>query len=258
MAFSRQFMDLSGPDIGEALSADSVVVVPLGAVEQHGPHLPLGTDLIVAEAVARATIEAHGKAHDAWMLPPLGFTKSNEHAWSPGTIWLSAQTLLSVLDDIGRCIATTPARRVLFLNGHGGNSALLQVANRELRVKHGLRTFLAHPHMPADQGGSSAAGELGMGIHGGTDETSVMLHLRPDLVDMSKAVRRVPEKLARNRHVKFGGSVPFGWMSNDFFPEGHIGDPTGATAELGASMFTTAVATLGEVLEEVSKFDFGR
>ena len=121
-------MDLSGPDIGDVLSADSIIVVPLGAVEQHGPHLPLGTDLVVAEAVARATIEAHGATHDAWMLPPLGFTKSNEHAWSPGTIWLSAQTLLSVLDDIGRCIATTPARRVLFLNGHGGNSALLQLS----------------------------------------------------------------------------------------------------------------------------------
>jgi creatinine amidohydrolase len=251
-------MDLSGPDIGDVLTADSIVMVPLGAVEQHGPHLPLGTDLIVAEAVARATIEKHGDEHDAWMLPPLGFTKSNEHAWSPGTIWLSAQTLLSVLDDIGRCIATTPARRVLFLNGHGGNSALLQVANRELRVRHGLKTFLAHPHMPADQGGSSAEGELGMGIHGGTDETSVMLHLRPDLVDMSKAVRRVPEKLAQNKHVRFGGSVPFGWLSNDFFPEGHIGDPTGATADLGAAMFATAVNTLGEVLGEVSRFDFGR
>ena len=251
-------MELSGPRVGDVLSADSIIIVPLGAVEQHGPHLPLGTDLIVAEAVARATVEVHGEEHDAWMLPPLGFTKSNEHAWSPGTMWLSAQTLLSVLDDIGRCIAATPARRVLFLNGHGGNSALLQVANRELRVKHGLRTFLAHPHMPADQGGGSAAGELGMGIHGGTDETSVMLHLRPDLVDMSLAVRRVPEKIAENKHVKFGGSVPFGWLSNDFFPEGHIGDPTGASAELGASMFATAVSTLGEVLGEVSRFDFGR
>ena len=258
MGYSRQFMDLSGPEIAEVLTKDSIVIVPLGAVEQHGPHLPLGTDLIVADAVARAAVDAHGEEHDAWMLPPLGFTKSNEHAWSPGTIWLSAQTLLSVLDDIGRCIATTPASRVLFLNGHGGNSALLQVANRELRVKHGLRTFLAHPHMPADQGGSSAAGELGMGIHGGTDETSVMLHLRPDLVNMSKAVRRVPERMAGNKHVRFGGSVPFGWLSNDFFPEGHIGDPTAASAELGSTMFNTAVATLGEVLGEVSRFDFGR
>ena len=258
MRLSRHMVDLAGPEVGDVLGADSIVVIPLGAVEQHGPHLPLGTDLFVADAVARATIEAHGETHDAWLLPPLGYTKSNEHAWSPGTVWLSATTLLSVLDDIGRCIAATPARRVLFLNGHGGNSALLQVANRELRVSHGLRTFLAHPHMPADQGGSSAVNELGMGIHGGADETSVMLHLRPDLVDMSKAVRRVPEEIARNKHVRFGGSVPFGWLSNDFFPEGHIGDPTGATAELGAQMFSTAVETLGEVLGEVSRFDFGR
>jgi creatinine amidohydrolase len=97
-----------------------------------------------------------------------------------------------------------------------------------------------------------------MGIHGGTDETSVMLHIRPDLVDMSKAVRRVPEGMAGNKHVRFGGSVPFGWLSNDFFPEGHIGDPTLASAELGASTFATAVSTLGEVLGEVSRFDFGR
>ncbi|MFZ9393296.1 MAG: creatininase family protein [Ilumatobacteraceae bacterium] len=258
MPKSRILAELPGAAVGDVVSRDSIVVLPLGAVEQHGPHLPLGTDLFVADAVSRAAVEAHGETHDAWLLPPLGFTKSNEHAWSAGTVWLSAETLLAVLNDIGRSIAATPATRLLFLNGHGGNSALLQVANRELRLKHGLRTFLAHPHMPADQGGTSAAGELGMGIHGGTDETSVMLHIRPDLVDMSKAVRRVPEGMAGNKHVRFGGSVPFGWLSNDFFPEGHIGDPTLASAELGASMFATAVSTLGEVLGEVSRFDFGR
>lgn len=258
MPSTRFLADLPGAAVGDVLSRDSIVVLPLGAVEQHGPHLPLGTDLFVADAVSRAAVAEHGEAHDVWLLPPLGFTKSNEHAWSPGTVWLSAETLLAVLNDIGRSIAATPATRLLFLNGHGGNSALLQVANRELRLRHGLRTFLAHPHMPADQGGSSATGELGMGIHGGTDETSVMLHIRPDLVDMSKAVRRVPEGMAGNTHVRFGGSVPFGWLSNDFFPEGHIGDPTLATADLGSRMFGTAVATLGEVFGEVSRFDFGR
>ena len=89
------------------------------------------------------------------------------------------RTLLAVLDDIGRCVAMTPAQRLVFLNGHGGNSALLDVANRELRLNHGLMTFLTHPGMPADQGGASPADELGMGVHGGTDETSMMLHLAP-------------------------------------------------------------------------------
>jgi creatinine amidohydrolase len=130
--------------------------------------------------------------------------------------------------------------------------------NRELRLKYGLQTFLAHPHMPADQGGSSAASELGMGVHGGMDETSVMLHLRPDLVDMSLAVRRVPEGLATNEQVRFGGRVAFGWLSNDFFPEGHIGDPTGANAEVGAQMIDGAVKGLAGALREIVTFDFGR
>ena len=112
--------------------------------------------------------------------------------------------------------------------------------------------------MPADQGGTSAADELGMGIHGGTDETSVMLHLRPDLVDMSSAERRVPEKLAANQWVRFGGRVSFGWLSNDFHPEGYIGDPTAATAERGKRLFEGAVGGLVEAFHEIATFDFGR
>ncbi len=258
IADTRRLEELRAPEVGTRLSSSSVIVVPLGAIEQHGPHLPLNTDLIVAAAAAEALVGRAGKECDAWLLPPLAYTKSNEHAWAPGTMWLSATTMLSVLDDIGRCIAATPARNVLFLNGHGGNSALVQVANRELRLRHGLRTFLAHPHVPADQGGGSHPSELGMGVHGGMDETSVMLHLRPELVDMTSAVRSVPEGLARNRHVRFGGSVPFGWLSDDFFSDGVIGDPTGATAEAGKAMFEASVASLAEALVEISRFDFGR
>ena len=234
----------------------SILVQPLGAVEQHGPHLPFSTDLVIADRVATEAVERVGADLDVWMLPPLAYTKSNEHAWSAGTIWLSATTLLAVLDDIGRCVATTPARKLVFLNGHGGNSALVAAANRELRLAHGLMTFLAHPSIPPDQGGTSAAGELGMGIHGGTDETSLMLHLAPDLVDMSVATRNVPEHLADNDHVRFGGSVAFGWLSNDFGPDGHIGDPTPATAELGAQLFEGAVATFCDALAEIASFEF--
>lgn len=258
MNSSRSLADLRAPQIDSVLSAASIVVLPLGAIEQHGPHLPMNTDFVVAEAAAQAAVNKVGEEVDAWLLPALPFTKSNEHAWSSGTIWLSASTLMSVIDDIGRSIAATPARRLMFINGHGGNSALTQVMNRELRLKYGLQTFLAHPHMPADQGGSSSESELGMGIHGGMDETSVMLHLRPELVDMSQAVRRVPEKLSENKHVKFGGRVAFGWLSNDFFPDGHIGDPTGATAEIGQKMFASAVDGLCDAMREISRFDFGR
>ncbi len=252
---SRQLADLRAPQLEQLITPRSIFVQPLGAVEQHGPHLPFNTDLLVADRVATAAVQRVGADLDVWLLPPLAYTKSNEHAWSPGTIWLSATTLLAVLDDIGRCVATTPARKLVFFNGHGGNSALVGVANREIRLAHGLMTFLAHPGVPPDQGGASPTDELGMGIHGGTDETSIMLHLAPELVDMTTATRNVPESLAEYRYVRFGGAVGFGWLSNDFGPDGHIGDPTVATAERGATLFDAAVEAFCEALAEVARFE---
>ena len=257
MPASRFLENLTGPEVGERLREGSVVVWPFGAVEQHGPHLPLSVDSVIAEETARAAVEACGEELDIWLLPALAVTKSNEHAWSPGTLWLTAETLLAVVDDMARSVAATPARRLVFLNAHGGNSALLGVACREVRLKHGLMTFLVHPFVPPDQGGASGEHELAMGIHGGHDETSLMLHLRPELVQMDKATRRIPEHLANNEHVKFGGSVAFGWLSNDFGPDGHIGDPTRATAEEGATLFTAVVERLVEQLREIAAFSFG-
>jgi creatinine amidohydrolase len=97
-----------------------------------------------------------------------------------------------------------------------------------------------------------------MGIHGGLDETSLMLHLRPELVDLPAGFRNVPEGLAPNRYVRFGGAVSFGWLSNDFGPSGHIGDPTGATADRGKQLFEGAVRAFSDALREISRFDFGR
>jgi creatinine amidohydrolase len=252
---TRRLIELRAPEIGTRLTASSIVVQPLGAVEQHGPHLPFDTDLVVAAEVSDAAVAECGDETDCWLLPPLAYTKSNEHAWSAGTIWLSATTLLSVVDDIGRSVSLLPARKLVFVNGHGGNSALLNVACRELRLKYGLMTFLAHPGFPVDQGGTAPAGELGMGVHGGTDETSLMLHLRPERVDMAAAVRNVPEWLAGNQHVRFGGRVSFGWLSDDFGPQGLIGDPTAATAERGKELFEAAVHGLAGALAEVAAFE---
>jgi creatinine amidohydrolase len=251
----RHLAELRFPQVAELLTDRSILVQPVGAIEQHGPHLPLDTDLVVATEVAAATVAEHGDEVDAWLLPALAFSKSDEHAWAPGTFWLSAATFLAVLDDLGRCAAMTPARRLVFLNGHGGNSALLGVALRQLRRHHGLLTFLAHPALPPDQGGASRQEELGMGIHGGADETSLMLHLRPAHVAVDGAGRNVPEHLDTNRHVRFGGAVSFGWLSSDFGSEGHIGDPTLASPERGKQLFEAAVRAFGEALREISAFD---
>lgn len=251
---TRRLDHLRAPQVATALGPESVVVLPLGAIEQHGPHLPLTTDLLIAEAVAAAAVERVGEELDVWLLPGLAYTKSNEHAWAPGSFWLSPTTMLAVLDDIGRSLALTPARRLVFLNGHGGNSALVGVANRELRLHHGLLTFLTHPGVPPDQGGVSAEHELGMGVHGGHDETSLMLHLAPALVDMTTAERRVPEHLADNRYVRFGGTVAFGWLSNDFADDGVIGDPTRADADHGKVLFEGAVESFCAALAEIAAF----
>ena len=259
MSSHRRLADLRASELPGKVSDRSTLVLPLGAIEQHGPHLPYSTDLIVAEAAGAAVVDAAGDDHDLWLMPSLAYTKSNEHAWNSGTFWISATTMLAVLDDIGRSAAATGAKKLALLNGHGGNTALLNVACREIRLKYGLQTFLMHPMVPPDHGGTvSGGGELGMGIHAGLDETSMILHLRPDLVDMSLAARHVPEKLAQNKHVKFGGAVSFGWLSNDFGPEGVIGDPVGANAALGKQIFDGCVRTLGEAFGEISRFDFGR
>ncbi|MGI9595727.1 MAG: creatininase family protein [Acidimicrobiales bacterium] len=255
---SRRLAELRASDLDDKLSAESILVLPLGAIEQHGPHLPFNTDLVIAARCAEEVVATAGDALDLWLLEPLAYTKSNEHAGTPGTIWLGPETMLAVLDDIARSLATTPARKLALLNGHGGNSSLLNVACRELRLNHGFETFLLHPSLPPDQGGADDASpsELGMGIHAGMAETSIMLHLRPELVRMDLVDRNVPEHLASNRHVRFGGSVTFGWLAADFGPTGVIGDPTGANRDAGAGLFKLAVEQLVEALGEVKDFRF--
>lgn len=250
----KELIDLAWPQVADSLTADSVIVLPTGAIEGHGPHLPLATDFYVAQAVAGAAVDQASVDTDVWILPALAYTKSDEHHWAPGTMWLSWDTLMRVIKDIGRSVASTPARRLAFFNGHGGNSALLQVAARELRREYGLRTFVMHASLPADHGGESAAGELGMGVHAGHGETSIMMHVRPDLVDMSLAQRNVPEHLSHFSHVGFGRPVSFGWISNDFGPSGVIGDPTGASADYGKIAFEESVDFAAQALREVAVF----
>ena len=250
------YEDLKGPEVPYVLSESSIILLPVGAIEQHGPHLPMSVDRVIAEETAKAIVERCSNDLDVWLLPTVAVSKSNEHDWSTGTISLRYETLMAVLDDIGRSLSKTPAKKLVLLNGHGGNTTLLNTALRELRLNYSLETFLIHPALPPAYGGSSTEDELGMGIHGGRDETSVFMFLRPDLVDLTKAERRIPEKLDRNKHVKFGGSVSFGWLSNDFHEDGYIGDPTGASIELGETLFNSAVESLCEALAEIKTFSF--
>lgn len=252
---TRNLVDRSGPDLAAALTEESILVLPIGAIEHHGPHLPLSTDFLMAELIGRAVVEAAATTGlDVWLMPALAYTKSDEHHWAPGTIWLSAETLLQTVVDIGRSVSQTPAKTLVFYNSHGGNIALLQVALREVRRQFGLRTFLIGTGITAGDG-VDGPDERGFGIHGGHGETSMILHLRPDLVDLSRAERWIPDHLAHLKQIKFnGGPVSFGWLSNDFGPSGVIGDATAATAEWGKTIFERAVVDGVAALTEISTF----
>ncbi len=254
---TRKFAELSGPAVASTLTERSILVQPIGAIEHHGPHLPLITDALTAEALVDAVVPVGVEAGlDLWQLPTLSIGKSDEHYWAPGTLWLSASTLMSVLEDLGRSLTTTPATKLVFVNGHGGNIALLQVAVRQLRRLFGLQTFV----MPAIRvaPGSGADGqpdEFGQGIHGGFGETSMVMHLRPDLVDSSLFERNVPEYMADFSQIGFNAKpVSFGWISDDFGPSGVIGDPTGSNAEFGRVAFEASVALAVEALQEIDRF----
>jgi creatinine amidohydrolase len=258
MPQARRFAHLAAHDVADRITSSSIILQPIGAVEAHGPHLPMSTDYLIAEHAVEQIIERSGDELDLWALPLLAYSKSNEHAWAPGTIWLSADTVMRMLDDLGRCIATTAAKKLVFVNAHGGNSALLQVVCRDLRLRYGLHTFLIHPYVSTDGGN-----ELGMGIHGGHDETSMLMAVRPELIDMAKTVRAVPEHLAANKHVKWGGSISFGWLSGDFepvppggqLPRGVIGDPTRASVEHGRALWDRVLSNLHEGLTEIRDWD---
>ncbi|WP_430869041.1 creatininase family protein [Demequina aurantiaca] len=257
---TRELAELTGPEAAATLTADSIVVLPIGSIEHHGDHLPLATDLIMADVLSsRIVAQAAASGQDVWRLPPLAYTKSDEHHWAPGTFWIGADELLATLRSIGRSLAATPARTLVLFNGHGGNVALLGVALRELRRLYGLRTFAMSVAVPSGDGDSAGIGgpdEEGLGIHGGWGETSLLMHLRPELVHADRFKRAIPEGLSSNRLIGFGGApVQFGWLSDDFGFDGLLGDPTGSTAEVGAGIATDLVARSVAGLAEIATFN---
>lgn len=257
---SRRWADLSGSSLTSVLTERSIAVVPIGAIEHHGPHLPLRTDALIAESVAAAAVERAAAAGvDAWLLPTISYGKSDEHHWAPGTVWLEGTTLLDELVEIGRSIAMTPAKTVAFVNGHGGNVMLLGWANRELHRRLGLRSFsMPATRGPAGDGLDGRPDERGQGIHAGFAETSIVMHLAPGLVAPEMPPRNVPEKIAGLTHIGFNGKpVMFGWTSDDFGPTGVIGDATGANAAQGKVLFERGVEFVTEALGEIDGFVFG-
>ena len=252
---ARWLGELTGPEAAE-VGPRSVVLQPIAAVEHHGPHLPLVTDTLIADALCDALV-ARADDDDVLVLPTLSYGLSTEHVWAPGTVTLTPGNLLGVLDDVARSVVRLGGSRLAFLNTHGGNTDLLRVAAREIRARHGLLCFVVMPMLPPDKGGPpSDEREQGLGIHGSASETSLVRYLRPDLVAMEHARRAVPSFLLDYRYVGLAGGAEVAWLSNDLGPEGVIGDPTLATEAAGKERFEAALESVVEILAEIAGFTF--
>ncbi len=234
---------LTAPEIGEQIGPSTIVVQPIGAVEQHGPHLPLVADTLVVDAVATRVEQVA----QIGLLPTLIYGKSNEHEWSPGTMVLSTPTLIGLLTDVGRSVHRMGARTLVFLNGHGGNSAVLSTVARDLHVELGLLTYVVHPFLA--YGGSSETDPLD--FHAGHSETSVVMHLAPDLVHLDRSRSNGPTD--PGAHVGLTGTVDMGWTSREFGDgSGTIGDPTAASEAAGAAIMDTMVRYTTECIAEIA------
>src|SRR5262245_12050338 len=185
---SRLIGDLTFLDISKCLRASSILCMPIGSVEQHGPHLPLNTDVVLAEEFTRRIIVRWGDTYDLWQMPTQAVSLAREHEWAPGTLSLSIEGMTRLIRDLGHEIARSlPARNLAVINGHGGNRGILEALARDLRGDFGLNVCILHPTTWADIHAASKTPE----IHGGKNETSMMLAVVPHLV-RTEEIKKLP------------------------------------------------------------------
>lgn len=211
--------------------ARTIAILPTAAVEQHGPHLPLGVDTMIADGMLATLRRACPEDLDLRILPVQAVGKSNEHLWAAGTLSLSAETALRAWVEIGLSVARAGVRKIVLINSHGGNLDLISIVARELRVQAGMLAVKAQWVGFGAPEGLYSVHEDRFGIHGGDMETSLMLHFRPELVDMARA--RDFRSAAEAAPIPPTGPLSLGWIAADLNPEGVVGNAAAATAEKG-------------------------
>lgn len=258
---ARHWADVSTRDFAAAqasgLAARTVAVLPVAAVEQHGPHLPLSVDATLLQGVIDAALALLPADVPALFLPPHNVGLSTEHLSYPGTLTLSPATLIALWSELGGCVARAGVKKLLLFNGHGGNVAAMDIVARELRQRHGLLTYSASwfslPLPDAVQGLFSAQ-EHRFGIHGGEIETSMMLHLAPATVRMEEARDwRSSSQDRAEAHAILGNgrSAKMGWAIEDYHPAGAVGNAAAATASKGRAVVQAAGEALAQLLSEL-------
>ena len=241
---------LTAEEVADRLSPTSVLCLPFGTFEQHGPHLPIATDTVLAEAVAGGVVRRFGESHDAWLLPSLPFGYSPEHAGRPGCVGLDLDVCLALLSGVCAALARAcPARGLLIVNGHGGNRGILEAVVYELERDSGMRVCVTHPTSLSGVSSGSSRHE----VHAGKSETSVMLAIAPNLVRMDRVGPDTGTTAEQNDAVSrqiLDRGVSEAWTSTDpaLSATGVIGAPHLADRQLGQSIFESAVEHHGPVL----------
>ena len=240
-----------------ALDRDRLIaVLPVGATEQHGPHLPMSVDARVADALVAGLIERLPEDSPALFLPTQAVGKSDEHLRYPGVLSHSAGTLIAMWCEIGACVARSGVRKMVLLNSHGGNVPVMDIVARELRVRHRMLAFCVNWFGLGTPEGLYEADELAHGVHAGDMETSVMLALDPANVAMERARDFRPRNAEWARdfaHIGLGRGAKPGWQIQDLHPEGACGDAAAATAGKGEATLDFALDRLVEVLAEIDR-----
>lgn len=261
MSAVHHWQDQTPQSLAALAAAGAVAVWPLAAIEQHGEHLPLSTDLDIALGLTASAIGQLRAGVPVCVLPPLAVGMSLEHTQFPGTLSLSPTTALAVMTGIGESVARAGFRRLVLLNAHGGNRAVIDLAALALRESQGLLVVRANYFMMHPLPGALPEAELCHGLHGGALETAMMLHLAPQAVrsDRLPQARSLGEEMAaRGQVLGPEAEAGFAWMAGDLNPGGTTGDAQLADAVLGERLLRHYGGKLARVIEESFDFDLSR
>jgi creatinine amidohydrolase len=257
----HNWMEMTWQDIAGAETGRWIAVLPLAAVEQHGPHLPLGVDSFIAEAYLERVRKLLPEDLPVTFLPVQRVGVSAEHLSYPGTLTFSATTAIAAWTELGDSLARAGLCKLVLVTSHGGNVAAMELAARDLRTRLGMLAVTVGWHRFGYPDGTFTAEEKKHGIHGGDIETSLMLAAMPDTVRMDKAPNGTPATIEMAREFKWLGAYQpagFAWMTQDLNPTGAIGNATLASAEKGDAALAHGAKAFVELLREIDRFDLAR
>ncbi len=253
--------ELTAPEFGELVAENTIGILPVAAIEPHGPHLPLSTDCDIARGHLAELAEMKHDDIDALVLPLQTIGHSLEHKGFAGAFTQSAETLLSTWGSVAETFYASGGRKLIFISSHGGNSEIVNLLATRLRVELGMLAVSASWLRFGQPDGLFSDHELVYGIHGGDIETSLMLHYLPNAVRVEERLNFASQAAAWDADAKIltvHGKTRMGWMLQDINVRGSVGNALGATAEKGAASAAHALAGFSALLRDVAQFDLRR